>query len=172
MQFPLGVYPHSFFNSPGSLVSCSIPITACQTGTLILLTKPFNTSRHKAYWLGTYNSLSYAENREILFSSVGLVKLIHVHRLCSSSKMHHILAQWRVEGIFGFVCAWFPKKYLYVLFKIIVLLSPKHPILKAFLPWPLPERQAMVLWPSIQNVTDRFKLIVKNKHVCLGLPLE
>ena len=48
---------------------------------------------------------------ELLFSSVGSAKLIHVHWLCSSSKMHHILAQYMFEGIFGFVCGGFSKKY-------------------------------------------------------------
>ena len=60
---------------------------------------------------------------ELVFSSVGPVKLIHGHRL--SGKMNHILAQYRLEGIFGFVCARFSKKYL-------VLFSSKHPILEAF----------------------------------------
>ena len=47
---------------------------------------------------------------ELLFNSVEQVKLIHVHWLCPSSKMHHFLAQQRFDGIFGFVCARFPKK--------------------------------------------------------------
>ena len=49
---------------------------------------------------------------ELLFSSVGPVKLIHGHWLRSLSKMHHILSQYRFEGIFGFVCAKFSKNYL------------------------------------------------------------
>ena len=49
---------------------------------------------------------------ELLFSSVGPVKLIHGHWLRSSIKMHHILAQYTFEGIFGFVCVGFSKKYL------------------------------------------------------------
>ena len=49
---------------------------------------------------------------ELLFSSVGPVKLIHGHWLHSTTKMHHILAQYMFGGIFGFVCAGFSKKYL------------------------------------------------------------
>ena len=37
-----------------------------------------------------------------------------------------------------------------------------------FLPGPLPERQAMVMWPSCLNVTDWliFNWTDKNRHVC------
>ena len=49
---------------------------------------------------------------KLLFTSVGPVKLIHGHWLCSSSKMHFILAQYRFEGIFGFVFADFSKQHL------------------------------------------------------------
>ena len=47
---------------------------------------------------------------ELLFSSVGPLKLIHGHWLRSSSKMHYILAQYRFEGIFGFACVGFFQK--------------------------------------------------------------
>ena len=36
------------------------------------------------------------------------------------------------------------------LFTPLTLVVPLHP--KLFLPWPLPERQAMVMWPPIQDV--------------------
>ena len=45
------------------------------------------------------------------------VKLIHAHWLHCSCKMHHILAQYRCEGIFWFVCARFTKKVLFPLQK-------------------------------------------------------
>ena len=33
----------------------------------------------------------------------------------------------------------------------------------AFLPWPLPERQAMILWPPIQEVTDWLREDIRKK---------
>ena len=80
-----------------------------------------------------FNLLSVEVKGELLFSSVGPVKLIHGHWLRSSSTMIHILAQYRFEGMFGFVCGGFSKKYLLILFHILVLFSPKHTILETFL---------------------------------------
>ena len=44
--------------------------------------------------------------------------------------------------------------------------TENKPVSVWFLPWPLPERQAMVMWPPIQDVTNRFKSTDKNRHVC------
>ena len=60
------------------------------------------------YTLYTSDCLFSRIKGELLFSSVEQVKLIHGHWLCPSSKMHHLLAQQRFEGIFGFVCDGFP----------------------------------------------------------------
>ena len=103
--------PHELLLGPGDLeVSLGTTVWKyCQTWT-------------PAVWKG-----------ELLFSSVGPVKLIHGHWLCSSSKIQHILAQYRFEYLFGFVYAGFSKKYLEVLFNNPVIFSPKHPLLEAFL---------------------------------------
>ena len=85
---------------------------------------------------------------ELLFSSVGPLKLIHVQWLRSSSKMHHILVQYTFEGIFGFVWAGFSKKYLLVLFSILVLFSPKHPLLQVFLLIKAPKTCKNWFWPE------------------------
>ena len=49
---------------------------------------------------------------KLLFSSVELENFGVGRWLCSSSKMHHTLAQWRFENMFGFERAGFPKKYI------------------------------------------------------------
>ena len=46
----------------------------------------------------------------LLFSSVELVKLVHVPQLRCSSKMSHFLAPYSFEGLFRFVCALFLQK--------------------------------------------------------------
>ena len=71
--------------------------------------------------------------------------------------MHHILAQYRFEGIFGFVCAGFPKKYLEVLFYILLLFSPKHPLLEAFLLIKTPKTCKNRCWPKkIENLLIKY----------------
>ena len=75
---------------------------------------------------------SHVFKGELLFSSVGPVKFFHGHQLCSSYKMHHMLAHYKFEGIFGFVCAGFSKKIPLGTFCILLPFSPKHPLLEAF----------------------------------------
>ena len=71
---------------------------------------------------------------ELLFSSVEQVKLIHVHWLRPSSKMHHFF--------FGSIEVWWyiwicmrqiSQKIIWSTFYILVLFSLKYPILELFL---------------------------------------
>ena len=100
-----------------SCVTCHASCVACHVScvnfviNLVELVEGLLSTRPTPSSFENITHASYGEGG-LLFSSDGPVKLIHGHWLHSSSKMHHTLAQYRFEGIFGFVCARFSKKYL------------------------------------------------------------
>ena len=72
--------------------------------------------------------------------------------------MHHILAQYRFDGIFGFEYAQFKKKVHLgrFFFYILVLFSPKHPILEMFLLIKTPKTCKSRCWPKkMENLVKK-----------------
>ena len=72
-------------------------------------------------------SYPFPPKGKLLFNSVELVNFGVGRWLFSSRKMHHIFAHWRFEGIFEFICAGFPKKYvpLSLFYTIVLFLKVK-----------------------------------------------
>ena len=70
-------------------------------------------------------NLPIQQKRELRFSSVGIIKLIYFFK--------ENAPYFGSIEVFGFVCARCSKKYLQVLFFILVLFCPKYPIVEAFL---------------------------------------